>query len=237
VIFTAGAQKDSGGVTIATVLSSGGAEYVYSGGVASGSIASAGGYLFVSSGATASADVVSGGTVTVLSGGSLTGGQTIAAGSAVISGTAAAGQTISFTGATGDLVLANLPSFGAKIAGMTGTGQKVDLVGFAYNSATESASWSQGTGSGTLTVTDGAQVAHLTLIGTYVTSNFTLSTDGAGGTFVVDPPLRHGVASFVQAMAVMGGGGLFNEAPSLLSSGGGAFTSAVIPTGGVSAFG
>jgi len=45
------------------------------------------------------------------------------------------------------------------------------------------------------------------------------------------------VASFVQAMAVMGGGGLFNEAPSLLSSGGGAFTNAVIPTGGVSAFG
>jgi len=63
---------------------------------------------------------------------------------------------------------------------------------------------------------------------------------------VVDPPLshplsphllRHRVAGFVQAMAVMGGGGLFNEAPSLLSSGGGAFTSAVIPTGGVSAFG
>jgi len=134
--------------------------------------------------------------------------------------------------------LANLPGFGASIAGMTGAGQKVDLVGFAYNSATESASWSQGTGSGALTVTDGAQVAHLSLIGTYVTSNFTLSTDGAGGTFVVDPPLSHGVASFVQAMAVMGGGGaLSNEASSPLSSGGGAFISAAIPTGAVSAFG
>jgi len=210
--------------------------------VASGSIVSAGGYLFVSSGATASADVVSGGTVTVLSGASVTGGLIIEAGSAVISGTAAAGQTISFTGPTGDLVLANLPGFGAKIAGMTGSGQKLDLVGFAYNGATESASWSQGAGSGTLTVTDGAQVAHLTLIGAYVTSNFTLSTDGAGGTFVVDPPLSpplftHRVAGFVQAMAVMGGGALSNEASCLLSSGGGALTSAVIPTGGVSAFG
>jgi hypothetical protein len=137
------------------------------------------------------------------------------------------------------LVLANLPGFGAKIAGMTGTGQEVDLVGFAYSSATESASWSQGAGGGTLTVTDGAQVATLSLIGTYVTSNFVLSTDGHGGTFVVDPPVSHHIGGFIQAMAVMGAGGhgLSNEGASLLSSGGGAFTSAVIPTGGVSAFG
>ena len=150
----------------------------------------------------------------------------------------AAGQTVSFTGTTGELVLANLPGFGAKIAGMTGSGQKLDLAGFAYNSSTESASWSQGTGSGTLTVTEGAQVASLTLIGTYVTSNFVLSSDGAGGTIVVDPPLAPNVARFVQAAAVLGAGhGLSNEAPSLISSGGGAFTSAVIGGGAVSGYG
>jgi hypothetical protein len=162
----------------------------------------------------------------------------------VISGAAAAGQTISFSSSTGDLVLANLPGFGAKIAGMTGTGQQVDLVGFAYSSATESASWSQGTGSGTLTVHDGAQVATLSLIGTYVTSNFVLSTDGHGGTFVVDPPLAGGrsphvsephltVGGFIQAMAVMGAGASLGIDGNGLLTGGAAgsdFTSAVIPT-------
>jgi hypothetical protein len=35
-----------------------------------------------------------------------------------------------------------------------------------------------------LTVTDGADVAKLTLLGNYVTSEFALSTDSHGGTFV-----------------------------------------------------
>jgi hypothetical protein len=126
----------------------------------------------------------------VYAGGALSGGLMLEAGSATISGTAAAGQTISFTGPTGDLVLANLGGFAAEIAGMTGTGQEVDLLGFAYNSSTESATWSQGTGSGALTIIDGAQMATLDLIGSYVTSDFTLSNDGHGGTFVVDPPIQ-----------------------------------------------
>ena len=38
-----------------------------------------------------------------------------------------------------------------------------------------------------LTVTDGGQVAQLALLGSYVTSDFSLSNDGNGGTFVTDP--------------------------------------------------
>jgi autotransporter passenger strand-loop-strand repeat protein len=181
----------SGGTVSAAIISSGGGLNISSGGKAIGADALAGGGIAVLSGGVGSALVVSGGNLVVYSGGALTGGLTIEAGTATISGTAAAGQTISFTGPTGDLVLENLGGFAAKIAGMSGTGQKVDLLGFAYSSSTESAVWSQGTGSGTLTVTDGAQVASLTLIGSYVTSNFTLSNDGHGGTYVLDPPVVH----------------------------------------------
>jgi len=38
--------------------------------------------------------------------------------------------------------------------------------------------------SGTLTAVDGGLTAHLTLLGNYATSNFALSNDGHGGTFV-----------------------------------------------------
>ena len=38
--------------------------------------------------------------------------------------------------------------------------------------------------SGTLTVTDGGQVAKLTLLGNYVASDFALSDDHHSGTFV-----------------------------------------------------
>jgi hypothetical protein len=91
-----------------------------------------------------------------------------------------------------------------------------------------------------LTVTDGVQVATLTLIGSYVSSNFVLSNDDDGGTTVVDPPITalgaaaHVTGPFVQAMAVMGAGhGLSYEGSGLQQVGGafGGFTSGVIPAG------
>jgi hypothetical protein len=41
--------------------------------------------------------------------------------------------------------------------------------------------------SGTLMVTSGSETANLTLLGQYSTANFTLSSDGHGGTIVTDP--------------------------------------------------
>ncbi|HEV2335902.1 MAG TPA: hypothetical protein VGS13_10425, partial [Stellaceae bacterium] len=49
--------------------------------------------------------------------------------------------------------------------------------------------------SGTLTVTSGAHTAKLTLLGSYVTSRFTLTSDGSGGTLVTDPPAAGGGAA------------------------------------------
>jgi hypothetical protein len=46
---------------------------------------------------------------------------------------------------------------------------------------------------GVLTVTDGSHTANIALIGDYLSSTWTLSSDGHGGTFVVDPPATSSV--------------------------------------------
>ncbi len=127
-------------------------------------------------------------------------GVTLSGGVAIIAGSE--GQTVTFVGSGGDLVLDDLPAFSGQIAGLSLKSQKVDLGGFAYSTG-ETVSWTQAVGSGVLTVTDGAKVASLALIGTYVTSNFMLSDDGQGGTFVVDPPVagQSDIVAFAQVMA------------------------------------
>jgi len=207
--------QDSG-----SVLYAGGEEFVESGGTASHSVISSGGHEIVLAGGVASGATVSSGGILSISGGSASGGLTIAGGRATITGKMAAGQTVTFATSAGVLELANLAAFGAKISGLSSPTQKIDLDGFVYSSA-EKAAWAQTGTSGTLTVTDGAKTAHLTLIGTYATGNFTMSADGHGGTFVVDPPLTtggaagHKTAGLVQAMAVFGGGSAagFTESP------------------------
>jgi hypothetical protein len=49
---------------------------------------------------------------------------------------------------------------------------------------------------GTLTVSDGTHTASIALLGNYSLANFTASSDGHGGTSVVDPPLACGSALF-----------------------------------------
>ena len=197
----------SGGVARRTVLS-GGTEYDY--GVTSATLVDSGGHEVVEAHATASnAGIGVGGLLTVWSGGAVAGGLKLFGGRAVISGTAAAGQTVTFAGATAVLELDNLASFSAKISGMSQATQQVDLGGFAFSSG-ETVSWAQSGTSGTLTVTDGAKVAHLTLIGTYVTGDFHLSNDTHGGTLVDDPPVLQAAApaaaaGFVQAIASLAG--------------------------------
>ena len=188
-----------GGVARGTVLS-GGAEFDY--GVTSGTQVLSGGHEFVEAHGTASAAVIgSGGLITVAAGGALAGGLKLWGGKAVISGTVAAGQTVAFAGASEVLELDNLSGFSAKISGLKTANQKIDLGGFTFSGG-ESVSWTQSGTSGTLTVKDGAKVAHLTLIGTYTSSSFHLSNDSHGGTFVVDPPAAApAAAGFVQAIA------------------------------------
>jgi len=168
------------------------------------------------SGAVASAIKVEGELI-LNAGASIAGGLVLNGGEALIAGSVAAGQTISFTASGGDLVLDNLAAFSANISGMATSKEKIDLGGFTFG-AGETVSWVEAGGgtSGTLTVVDGAKTATLTLLGSYVTSDFSLSNDGIGGTFVVDPPGASastaaatstavaGVANFTQAMAAFG---------------------------------
>ncbi len=169
--------------------------------------------------------VDAGGREVVLAGGSISGGLTLSGGAAVISGAMAAGQTVRFVGAGGVLELANLPAFGAAISGLTLPSQKLDLDGFVYHSATETAVWTQSGTSGTLTVSDGAKIATLDLIGSYATSDFQLSSDGHGGTFVVDPPLTISSGVTSSGLTVSSG-----ETVDVLS--GGLVSSSTIASGG-----
>jgi hypothetical protein len=43
-----------------------------------------------------------------------------------------------------------------------------------------------------LTITSGGQSISLALLGQYVNGNFSLATDGAGGTLLGDPPVSSG---------------------------------------------
>ena len=155
-------------MTSGTTISSGGTEDVFSGGATDHSQVF--GKEVVSSGGSGYGDTVhTGGVLTISSGGQVAGGLTISGGYAAISGAVASGQEIRFAG-TGDLTFYDLTAFHATIGGYS-TGDEFDLGGFAFGagetrSFTEAASLT----SGTLTVTDGADVAKLTLLGSYVTS-------------------------------------------------------------------
>jgi hypothetical protein len=69
-------------------------------------------------------------------------------------------------------------------------GDEIDLRGLAYTSGTTNLSWSQLTSganaSGTLTVSSGAAVETLTLLGQYTAANFSATSDGFGGTPLKD---------------------------------------------------
>jgi autotransporter passenger strand-loop-strand repeat protein len=204
-VMSGGYEFDFGQAS-ATLVRYGGHEEIERGGVASGSVVSNGGREVVSSaGTTEAATISAGGNLMVSSGGRISGGLTIAGGTADISGTMAAGQTASFIG-SGVLGLYDLAGFHAYISGMTGPGQKVDLGDFTYSSG-ETVSWTQSGTSGTLTISDGAQTARLTLDGTYVSGDFDLATDGSGGTYVYDSSATPAAAPtrFTQAMAGFSG--------------------------------
>ena len=100
---------------------------------------------------------------------------------------------MTFKGTTGMLVLDHATQFTGSIVGMTGDGtaahsDQIDLKDISYGSGT-TVSFSGNTAGGVLTVTDAQNhTAHLSLVGNYTNSTFNLSSDGNGGTLVIDPP-------------------------------------------------
>jgi hypothetical protein len=78
-------------------------------------------------------------------------------------------------------------TFGASVSGLANSSQKIDLANTSFSNV--SMSYSGGTTSGTLTVTNGAETTNLNLIGDYTLANFKSASDGNGGTLIYDPPI------------------------------------------------
>ena len=117
--------------------------------------------------------------------GSATGSPLTIANGATVEIDGPSGQSVTFAGTTGTLKLQDAVLFTGLISGLSGA-DAIDLSGFAYG-ANVTATYLGNTTGGTLTVADGAKTARIALSGDYLSSTWTLSSDGKGGTTVVDP--------------------------------------------------
>jgi hypothetical protein len=91
-----------------------------------------------------------------------------------------------FVGDTGTLKLDNSSSFAGTVAGMSGQ-DTIDFADIIF-ATVQSPTFSGNSSGGTLAVTDGTHTASIALLGNYLASTFVASSDGHGGTSVVDPP-------------------------------------------------
>ena len=95
------------------------------------------------------------------------------------------GQSVSFAGSNGMLILTDSVAFTGQIAGMTGS-DAIDFADLHYD-ANMGVTYTGNAEGGTLTVTNGTQTTNINLVGDYLSSAWNLSNDGNGGTTVVDP--------------------------------------------------
>ena len=158
------------------------------------------------------AGVVSNSGVLETNGGNLTvDGAVVGIGSAMIGGgvltfVTAFSQKVNFTGSTGELALGDAQGFHGKITASPRLGpRRWTLRDIGFVSASE-ASFSGTRNSGVLTVTDGTHTAHISLVGNYIGSTWTCSSDGGGGVVVIDPqganwPRAPSPSAFVAIMA------------------------------------
>jgi hypothetical protein len=123
--------------------------------------------------------------------------------------TAAFSENVTFAVGGGVLELAHSQAYGGTITGFANTGAELDPLDIAFGSKTK-ATYSGTTASGVLTVTDGTHTAKIHLAGNFTGSTWTLTSDGHGGTTVVDPlaartagaaPLASAMAGFAPAAA------------------------------------
>ncbi|WP_426616200.1 hypothetical protein [Bradyrhizobium sp. McL0616] len=106
--------------------------------------------------------------------------------------------TISFAGATGTLVIDQSTKFSGTLSGQLTTTNFIDLRDVTAG-ASATVSYSGNNSPGNLNVSDGTNTAHVALSGNYSLGNFILSSDGNGGTMLVDPPLSTNQGSEVLA--------------------------------------
>ena len=142
-----------------------------------------------------------------------TGRGVVNAGTLKFTSTASFNQTVAFVGGGATLELAHGQTYSGSISGFSTTGTtRLDLDDIAFIAGKTKATYAGTTAAGILTVTDGTHTAHIHFSGNYTSSAWTVSSDGHGGTRIVDPtksaahlasPIlpTHG---FIQAMAGMG---------------------------------
>jgi hypothetical protein len=109
--------------------------------------------------------------------------------------TGADSGSITFSGATGALVLDHSSSFTGTLINLTGNGNpsspdQIDLKDIGFGSGT-TYSYAGNSSGGILTISDAQNhTANISLAGNYTNSTFTLSSDGHNGTLVIDPPMN-----------------------------------------------
>jgi autotransporter passenger strand-loop-strand repeat protein len=172
----------SGGKLAFATVSSGGSLNVSSGGRVANIIVSSGGNLNVAGTTISNVTVSSGGMETVSSGG-IASGTTIAGGTVEITSGGSDGGKVTFAANSGTLLL-DSTTFSGTVAGMAGQ-DTIDLRNFGLGTVNVTSSITAT--SATLTVSAGADIAHIILLGNYMASTFTASNDGFGGTSIVDP--------------------------------------------------
>ncbi|MEO7027436.1 MAG: hypothetical protein ABI056_07780 [Caulobacteraceae bacterium] len=128
-------------------------------------------------------------------------------GRGILDFTSSFNESVTFTGTTGVLELAQSQTYTATIAGFSKRGRtSLDLADIGFVSSGE-ATYSGTKSSGVLTITDGTHTAHINLKGNYLSSTFTASSDGHGGTVVVyseSPAAQPPPHQFIAEMAGLG---------------------------------
>ena len=119
----------------------------------------------------------------------------------------ASAQSVTFEGSTGTLILNDALAFTGQVSGLSGS-DAIDLADVSYGPSTQ-ATFLGDTEGGTLTITNGTQTANIALVGDYLSSYWTVSSDGNGGTLVVDPtssntwqPVNIGAGGYLSGMDV-----------------------------------
>ena len=101
-------------------------------------------------------------------------------------------DTVTFAGSTGTLMLDQANTFTGTVHGLTGQ-DTIDFSNIVFTN-NPTAQFVGDTNGGTLTVSDGVHTDTISLAGDYTHSGWTLSSDGHGGTNVVDPPLAPAIS-------------------------------------------
>jgi hypothetical protein len=119
-------------------------------------------------------------------------------------------ENVTFGGTSGVLKLAHSTGYSGVLRDFSHIGRTtLDLGDIAFGAGAK-ASYSGTTSGGVLSVTDGTRTAHIHFAGNYLGATFLLSSDGGGGTDVVDPPAAS-ANRLITAMAQVAPGGAIHS--------------------------